>query len=164
MRLKFSRLPRSGGLGRVTADDLLKLMENSTLWGQSELLQVKVPMIFLATGCFSRHRGGGVLLGISARCRISLGIAGKRKANCKNTVRERLRASFLSSSSFFSLSGFHSFLRRSTRLNMESQIYTPLVRVSCLYSRGPMPDMALTVTRDLQQVAGLWAASVHLVQ
>ena len=46
----------------VTGDDLRKTMGKIDSMRTSDLLQVKVPMAFLATGCFSRHRGGSYSL------------------------------------------------------------------------------------------------------
>lgn len=42
----------------ITVDDLHKTMGKFDSMRTSDLLQVKVPMAFLATGCFSQHRGG----------------------------------------------------------------------------------------------------------
>jgi hypothetical protein len=42
----------------VTVDDLHKTMGKIDSMRISDLLQVKVPMAFLATECFSRYRGG----------------------------------------------------------------------------------------------------------
>ena len=58
MRLKFSRYLRSGDLRMVTVDDLHKTMGKIDSMRTSDLLQIKVPMAFLATECFSRYRGG----------------------------------------------------------------------------------------------------------
>jgi hypothetical protein len=41
----------------VTVDDLHKAMGKIDSMRISDLLQVKVPMAFLATECFSRYRG-----------------------------------------------------------------------------------------------------------
>lgn len=42
----------------ATAHDLYKTIGNIDVSTESELLQVKVPVVFLVTGCFSRPRDG----------------------------------------------------------------------------------------------------------
>ena len=61
MRLKFSQYTRPSSPGRFTADNLDKIMERPTLRGHLRWLQFKVPVIFLATGCFSPYPGGSYI-------------------------------------------------------------------------------------------------------
>jgi hypothetical protein len=54
----FSVGTGSWSSGVATEHDLCQTMGKFDMFTESELLQVKIPIVFLVTTCFSRQKGG----------------------------------------------------------------------------------------------------------